>query len=293
MVKILCINCEMHEKNRQGIAFVLNYLFEQHGIEYKIGTVNDIPNYDVVFSVSQQINTASYPNQKFIFGPQFSTFPNQSQLKSLQSDIQKNSIYIQPSEWVVQLWKNMGVEQFLPIKSFAFPVNTEKFKPNLTNIRVNIMIYYKHRHPDELNQIIDFLNKQQITNSRVFNYNKRYNEEDYLSYLKTCSYGILLDAHESQGFAVEEALACDVPLLVWNAQTMNQEYGSQYSPIPCSSIPYWDDRCGEVFYNIANLPDTFQTFQDKLKTNQYSPRQYILDNLSTKKCAERLMELII
>ena len=61
-------------------------------------------------------------------------------------------------------------------------------------------------------------------------------------------YGIILDAHESQGFAIEEALSCNVPLLVWNVSSMSQEEGGNYQHIPATSIPYWDKRCGENFY---------------------------------------------
>jgi len=110
--------------------------------------------------------------------------------------------------------------------------------------------------------------------------------------LQQSKYGIILDAHESQGFAIEEALSCNVPLLVWSAQTMNQEYQSNYNVIPCTTIPYWDERCGEYFHKVSDLVDAFQLFQVKLENNQYNPRQYILDNLSTSKCAERFMELI-
>ena len=110
--------------------------------------------------------------------------------------------------------------------------------------------------------------------------------------MQTCKYGIILDAHESQGFAIEEALSCNVPLLVWSAQTMNQEDGSNYNSIPCTSIPYWDSKCGEYFHHLSELPAAFQTFQEKLTTDQYNPRQYILETLSTEKCAERFMELV-
>ena len=156
-----------------------------------------------------------------------------------------------------------------------------------------LLVYYKHRYPADFNQLIDFLNKNKfIERYRLFDYRKRYNEADYLSYLQTCKYGIVLDAHESQGFAIEEALACNVPLLVWNTQTMSQEIESHHPPIPCTSIPYWDERCGEYFHHHGELEAAFQTFQTKLAANQYSPRPYIVDNLSTEKCAERFMELI-
>ena len=73
---------------------------------------------------------------------------------------------------------------------------------------------------------------------------------------------------------------------------MNQELNSRYKPIPCTSIPYWDSRCGEYFYTKEELESTFQIFQTKLTTHQYTPRQYILENLTTEKCAERFIELL-
>jgi hypothetical protein len=293
MVKILVINSGIHEKNKQGIAMVLNYLKQQQQIEYKIGTIADIPNYDVVYDPSQAINTSIYPKQKFIFGPHFSVFPRNQQLQSLQSKIQNNSIYIQPSEWAARVWQDMSAEQFLPIKIYPFPVAVQRFAPtNTIDKRTNVLIYFKRRKPAELNQLKELLKKYNIINYRIFDYTQHYNEADYLSYLQTCNYGIILDAHESQGFAIEEALSCDVPLLVWNAQTMNQESNSTYKEIPCTTIPYWDERCGEYFHHAVELETAFTTFQSKLTKQEYHPREYILENLSTEKCAERFMELI-
>ena len=293
-MKVLIINSGIHEKNKQGIIQILNFLQGQKKIEYKFGTTADIPNYDIIYNPSELINTANHPTKKFIFGPHFSVFPNHEQLHKLQNNVNKNSIYIQPSEWVCQTWKNMGAEQIIPIKTFPFPVNTEKFAPHSTNThtRNNVLVYYKSRSRHELNKLKEFIDQQKITNYRLFSYTQRYNENDYLTYLQTCKYGIILGRHESQGFAIEEALSCNVPLLVWSAQTMNQEDGSNYNSIPCTTIPYWDSKCGEYFHHFSELPAAFQTFQDKLTTNQYNPRQYILDNLSTEKCAERFMVLV-
>ena len=73
---------------------------------------------------------------------------------------------------------------------------------------------------------------------------------------------------------------------------MNKETNSNYHPIPCTSIPYWNQQCGEYFHHYHELASTFQTFQTKLEAKEYSPRQYIMDNLSVEKCAERFMVLI-
>ena len=162
--KLLIIDSFLHEKNKQGLMKILHYINTEQ-IEYKVGTVSDIPNYDIIYSPSEPINASLYPSKKFIFGPHFSTFPVHNQLQSIKNATYHNSIYVQPSEWVVHLWKNMGAEQFLPVKSFPFPVDTNKFKP-IPNPEImkkessvqeaNVLVYYKHRIPYELNILKNF-----------------------------------------------------------------------------------------------------------------------------------------
>jgi glycosyltransferase involved in cell wall biosynthesis len=125
---------------------------------------------------------------------------------------------------------------------------------------------------------------------KIFNYDTKYDETAYIEYLKHAKYGIWIGCHESQGFALEEALSCDVPLIVWNVKSMNEEYKSNYENIPATAIPYWDERCGEVFYNLEEFAIKMPIFLSKLNT--YKPREYILQNLSMKVCEERLINII-
>jgi glycosyltransferase involved in cell wall biosynthesis len=127
-------------------------------------------------------------------------------------------------------------------------------------------------------------------NYRIFGYIQRYNEKDYIEYLQKSKFGIWVGAHESQGFALQEALSCNVPLLVWNIKSMNQEYGSNYNDIPATSIPYWDERCGDVFYNENEMEDTFKRFNSRLYN--YKPREFILENLSMEVCEIKFIETI-
>ena len=71
---------------------------------------------------------------------------------------------------------------------------------------------------------------------------------------------------------------------------MNQEFRSSYNEVPCTTVPYWDERCGEYFYDIQELEEIYNTFISKLNT--YKPRQFILENLSVEKCSEKLVNLI-
>ncbi len=279
-MKILIYNKELHHKNAFGLKQILDYL-EYEYIFTKQQNI-DISFYDIIYSPSHPIKELI--NTKIIYGPHFSVFPDEK-IKQIPNG--QKAIYIQPSEWAKNVWEN---KIQIPVKVFSFPVNTVKFSPTHEIIeRTKIFIYTKRRDPKHVNFICNFL-KQNNMNYEFFDYLKRYNEEDYLKILQQSKYGIIIDAHESQGFALEEALSCNVPLLVWNVKTMNQEWNSKYQELPCTSIPYWDNRCGEYFYNQDEFIPIFTKFINKLNT--YKPREYIIENLSVESCAEKFTELI-
>jgi len=285
-MKILIID-EMHFKNKIGMLLLLEYL----KLEYKFCHINEvnkyIKDYDIIHFHHTPFNSSLFPSKKYIFGSAFSVFPN-NKLMSI-NNIYKNSIYIQPSIWAANTWINFGAENIVPIKVFPFPVEVDKFCPIQHSQKNEVFIYFKRRKPEELEYVKQFLNYKNIT-YKIFDYVQKYNEEDYLKCLQNAKYGIIIDAHESQGFAIEEALSCNVPLLVWNTSFMSQEYGCNYPNIPCSSIAYWDERCGLYFYKVEEFETSYNEFINKLET--YNPRAYIMENLSPQKCGERFIELV-
>jgi hypothetical protein len=281
-MKILILG-SFHHKNMIGLKLLLDSI----KYEYKFGNSNDINNFDIIYSPSTPINSSIYPNKKFIFGPHFSVFPDNRLLYI--NNIHNNSVYIQPSIWAADTWRDFNVENIIPIKHFPFPVEVDKFCPIQNSQKNEVFIYFKSRKPEELEYVKQFLNYKNVT-YKIFDYIKKYKEEDYLKCLHNAKYGIIIGRHESQGFAIEEALSCNVPLLIWEVKYMSQEYGYNYPDIPATVIPYWDERCGEFFYTAEEFETTYNKFITKLET--YNPRQYIMDTLSPQKCGERFIELL-
>ena len=283
MINILYLNSWNHPKNHNALMHYSNIKFTY------ANTLNNIRlnNYDAVYlPCTPTFNTNIY-KAKFIVGPHVDVIPNE---KNVQLMSNPNTILIQPSEWAANHYKHNNLCNNLKIKVLPFGVETEKFteiKP--INERQKVFIYYKTREPKEIGFIKNFLNNKNIE-YRIFNYDTKYNENDYLNYLHDSIYGIWIGRHESQGFALEEALSCNVPLFVWDVKSMNQEYNSTYSDIPATTIPYWDERCGEYFYNIDEIEDKFNSFLNKLNT--YKPREYVLENLSMEICEKKFIELM-
>jgi hypothetical protein len=246
----------------------------------------DLSQYNCVYSPSTPINASKYPGIKFIFGPHFSVLPDEQQMTVIRAP---NAVYSQPSEWVAQFWRDSPYCRGITIKPVPFAVDIHRFcEVRPANERNQVFVYYKSRNPIEIQFVLNILQKHGIV-GKLFQYGK-YNETEYLSYLQQSKYGIWVGRHESQGFAVEEALSMNVPLLVWDVKSMNQEYGFNYDDIPATVLPYWDDRCGEVFFEGREFESKLGVFLSKLDT--YMPRDYIVEHLSPDVCEKHLIKTI-
>ena len=196
-----------------------------------------------------------------------------------------------PSKWCVELWNNFNIN--INIYSMPFPVDTDKFNGELERNTDEIVIYFKNRNPKDLFYIINYLNTKGLNNLTIFDYKKGYKEEYFMEVIRRAKFGIVIVASESQGFAIEEMMSSNLPLLVWNVSSMTQEFNSNYSNFKATSIPYWDNRCGEFFYNIDELDDKMNLFINKLGSNSYNPREYVIDNIGLEVCSKQFKELII
>lgn len=116
-----------------------------------------------------------------------------------------------------------------------------------------------------------------------------YKEDDYKAALVRCKTMIFLCEHESQGIACQQALASSLPVFAWDRGGMWRDPGYYPARVQyegnVSSVPYWDERCGMKFANLAGFEAGWDEFWSKSMRGEYSPRDYILDNLTLEKAA--------
>lgn len=287
-MKVFVFENNLHVKNKEGLQLICQHL----GWDLFFSpcwNIKKIEEADIFYSPGQPFAATDFPKKLYIFGPHLGLYPAiVSPINSIPTA--KNAIYIQPSDWASDVLRSSVTS--MPVISFPFAVNTTKFSPTLPpESRTDVLLYFKSRREEDLACVEYFLKFHKIS-WKEFSYKKKYNQEDYIACLRKAKYMIVVDAHESQGFALEEALACDVPLLVWNIKKMSDEVGGRDIDKAATTIPYWDERCGEAFYEVADLPSTWNTLQQGIQSNKYSPRKFILDSLSPAACAKRLEELV-
>ncbi len=272
------ISAKYHHKNEE---FLRNYI-------QQFNEVDSIDKADIIFSPNVFYEIHKYPKKKFIFGPHFCVLPG-GILKTFDYKY-NNAVYLLPSKQVLNLWKNEFKYDTIKLVWSPFGVNTKKFKPSNFD-KTDVLLYYKRRDPNELAYLENVLNNRKIQYKKI-EYGK-YQESDYIKILQRAKYAIWVGEHESQGFALQEALAMNVPILVWSTTLLSQEWGSQkYNNIKSRMVsnPYWDDRCGEVFYDISEFESKLELFLKKLKN--YKPRDYVEENLSFEKCKEKFNSIL-
>lgn len=267
--------------NKESFDEIISYL--------NLEKVNNIEDADIVYSPSSLLDASLYPNKKYIFGPHFSVFPNQ-QARNINGK-HNNAIYIQPSQPSVNTWVNEFGFKNVPVKSFPFPLLLQKY-PISQEDKNTVLIYFKERNPNELDFLLKFIKNKNIKYDLI-KYGS-YNEAEYQKKLNKSKFVIWLGRHESQGFALESVLAKNIPILVWDVTQRSQQFNCprEYHNVKSevTTIPYWDSSCGTKFYSADELEESYDFFINNLES--FTPRNFVEENLSIKKCSQNFLELI-
>lgn len=121
-----------------------------------------------------------------------------------------------------------------------------------------------------------------------------YREQEYLEMVKSSRAVVFLCEHETQGLAYQQALSCDVPMFAWDRGGYWQDpayFPERFMYEPVTSVPYWDDRCGSKFEDIAQFSADLDSFLSGVEEEKFRPRSYVLENLTLAKCARAYNEI--
>jgi glycosyltransferase involved in cell wall biosynthesis len=193
-------------------------------------------------------------------------------------------------------WMQKMFEPYYGNKVSKWPVgiDTEQWSPNSNKKEVDFLIYDKvkrEKYQDSLiDPITDLLKKNNLSCQFIKYGNYTTSElRDKLSHSKAA---IFLSENETQGQAYQQILATNTPILAWDRGGYWQDpyyYPHKVKYQPVSSVPYWDDRCGMKFTDAAEFELKLFTFLNN--SNQFKPREYIIENLTLEKCAQQYLDI--
>jgi hypothetical protein len=284
-----------HPKNWEGIQRMCASLNIEFEYTNSISRIQQ-NNYNILYCMCNYINPDTIPtNIKIIYGPQLWVIPEPPIVGASRADLAGRCVFNLLSKWVEDYCVELAGSFIMPIAHFPLSVDIHKFSPIAIDKVLDCVVYVKRRNNSLVDFTLNLLNEKKLS-YRVFRYGS-YTEEDYRTALNSSKFMITLDAHESQGFALEEAMSAGVPLLVMDAQTMydetNDGVNSTYQYLRphrllATSVPYWSDECGIKITTQQELPAALDTMLTMYKS--FTPRDYIVRTLSDEVCMRRILD---
>jgi hypothetical protein len=200
-----------------------------------------------------------------------------------------------PGPWMKEMWK-----PYWDAATAVWPVGIDTDRwcaADMARKNIDVLLYDKVRweHAHYENQLIEPIRRKLRAAGRTFREIRYgfYDEEEFRSALAACRTMVFLCEHETQGIAYQQALASGVPILAWDRGGSWRDpafYPDSVKFAPVTSVPYWDERCGRTFASIAQFDGAWAQFCDEYRSGRYSPRDFILDNLTLEKCAQQYVQ---
>ena len=212
--------------------------------------------------------------KKLLVGPNL--FVRPQEIESLITSPAIDLI-MEPSNWPIKAVIEDCPRLRNKLVSWPAGVNAEYWKPHtpLKNKQsTNVLIYQKNGSQDLLNSVITLLRKYQW-NPIVITYGN-YNHEQFKKLLSEAQFAVFLSRSESQGLALAEAWAMDVPTLVWNLGGPLVIQGKIYTD--ASACPYINPLVGQEWKTL----DIFKAQLGEIQTilSGCSPRAWVLKHMT-------------
>lgn len=277
--KVLLNACKGFD--RLGIKYVFNEPISKHRFNW----IHDDP---IV------LIEAGFIGRPVVVGPNIAVLPKD--LPIFRKKLPDGSIYLHPCKWTIDVWKLLGFSE-VALKAWPVGIDTDKFENIPRNDKVKVLLYFKQRDLNLLDLAKRILDRMGI--SYILIEYGRYSETEYIAALAECRYGVWIGCSESQGIALQEAMATNLLLIVLEAATIfdtvptkskgyvGYDFPKKLSSVKTSSVPYFDDRCGIKIDSIEDLEKAINELEARY--SEFNPRDFVKSELSLDGRANQLM----
>ena len=204
---------------------------------------------------------------------------------------ERNRAYLVCSEWVRELFARYYGDAvriwFAGIDAALW--DDTRSHPKDVDVLVYDKVYWDRERyePELVNPVVERLERRGLKVLVL-----RYGTYDHQAYKRALSRSrsmLFLCANETQGLAYQEALVSNVPVLAWDQGWWQDPRRPEWEaePVPASSVPYFNEECGEKFRSLEEFDAAFERFWENLEG--YAPRDYVTRELSLERSAEAYM----
>ena len=217
-------------------------------------------------------------DETVLIGPNTLTLPSSCDASVWE---QKKNLVV-PSDWIKKRYEK-DLDSKHSVHVWPVGIDTEHFTPSDDSPSIDCLLYYKlHPLSTKLRNVMKKMLDDKISYKGLIYGN--YEEEELISIARSAKYCIMIASSETQGIAYQEILSMNVPIYV--VDTEETHHFKPATPEGVTSAPYFDDRCGIKHTDLSR----FDEFLERL--DEFSPREYILENLTLEKCASEYLSLL-
>ena len=206
---------------------------------------------------------------------------------------------VQNCEWAAAMYRPIYGDR---VKIWRMGIDQDRYAPVPAQSKeFDFLIYDKIRWPDTpaYRGLLETCREAFQTagaTTQYIRYGKypKGRESAYHDMLRRSRAMLFLSENETQGFAYNEALSLDVPILAWNfgrwCDPNRFRFGMDGAP--ATSIPYWDERCGVDFRGREDFAERLGLFLSRLREGSFAPREYVMENLRLEQGAQAYLDLL-
>lgn len=228
-----------------------------------------------------------------VYGPGIAAHPYENDFWS-RPDF---ALIIASCDWFKAMYKR-DLPRPIPVAVWPAGIETDLWTPPDNRPSGKVLVYDKIRwrrdeyEPQLLQPVIDRLRAEgrEVVHLRY----GHYEEEHFQRLLKEVSAMVFLCEHETQGFAYLQTLSSGVPIFAWDRGGYWQDpsmYPHRVIFEPVTSVPYFDERCGQRFADTEEFHAGIRGFLAKVDAGVYRPRDYVTENFDLAAQAKRYIEL--
>ncbi len=200
-------------------------------------------------------------------------------------------LVIVPSEWTIDFYREVPD---LVAKSRVCPcgVDAEAWKPAGAPRTRSAVVYWKSGDERFCEEVEGIVRRSGLQPERVRSRpgeHRIFTPEALRTLLDTSVLAVFLSAFETQGIALAEAWAMDVPTVVWDPQGDAEWRGRHFKA--GSSAPYLTRATGIAAKDTAGLAGAVE--QALATLGSFAPREWVLANMTDAICSKKLYELIM
>ena len=195
-----------------------------------------------------------------------------------------------PSEWTRSLYREVPS---LAAKARVCPcgVDTGYWQPKGRLRSKTAVVYWKsgeERFCDEVEAIVRQRGLEPLRVRSGHGEHGIFTPADYRDALDRSAIAVFLSTFETQGLALAEAWAMDVPTIVWDPRGDAEWRGRRFASE--SSAPYLTPATGVAFRETCELKSALDRALDS--PGSFQPRNWVLEHMTDAVCSRKLYDLI-